>query len=139
VNRYSLAALALTQVLLLSGCGSLGPVYTYRSPGLLYTHTVRPLTSHREPVDVATYGSAKGNIKQIQFQQVTIIWDDNAIGEIAKRGGIEKIHYADLETKSFLLNIWTRNTVHVYGTAGNPPTELPPPETGAEQQAMRAQ
>ncbi len=62
-------------------------------------------------------------MKQIQFQYVSILWDDNAIGEIAKRGGIETIHYADLETRSYILGFWTRHTVHVYGTAANPLAE----------------
>jgi len=126
LKKNRLAALALAPVLLLSGCGSLGTLYTYRTFGLLYTHTVRPLTRHRDPVDAASASAASGNMKQIQFQYVTIIWDDNAIGEIAKKGGIETIHYADLETRSYLLGLWTRNTVHVYGTAANPPAEPPP-------------
>ncbi len=130
MKRKRLAALALAPVLLLSGCGSLGTLYTYRSFGLLYTHTVRPLSRHRGAVDVAPTGAASGNMKQIQFQYVSILWDDNAIGEIAKRGGIETIHYADLETRSYILGLWTRHTVHVYGTAANPPAASPP--TGAD-------
>jgi hypothetical protein len=125
VKRKRLAALALAPVLLLSGCGSLGTLYTYRSFGLLYTHTVRPLSRHRGPVDVAQTGAASGNMKQIQFQYVSILWDD-----IAKKGGIETIHYADLETRSYILGLWTRHTVHVYGTAENPPAASPP--TGAD-------
>jgi hypothetical protein len=138
VKRNRLAALALGLVLLLSGCGSLGTLYTYRSRGLLYTHTVRPLTRHREPVAVAPAGTATGNMKQIQFRQITIVWDDNAIGEIAKRGGIGTIHYADLETHMYLFNLWTRHTVIVYGTAASPPAESPtdspalPPDAGAQ-------
>lgn len=121
-----LAALAFAPVLLLSGCGSLGTLYTYRSFGLLYTHTVRPLSRHRGAVDVAPTGAASGNMKQFQFQYVSILWDDNAIGEIAKKGGIETIHYADLETRSYILGLWTRHTVHVHGTAANPPAASPP-------------
>ena len=130
MKRNLPAALALALVPLLSGCGSLGTLYTYRSRGLLYTHTVRPLTRHREPVAVAQAGTATGNMKQIQFRQITIVWDDNAIGEIAKKGGIGTIHYADLETRMYLFNLWTRHTVIVYGT----PAE-PQPETTAESPA----
>ena len=135
MNRNRLAALALAEVLLLSGCGSLGTLYTYRSRGLLYTHTVRPLTRHRDPMVVAPAGTASGNMKQIQFRQITIVWDDNAIGEIAKRGGIGTIHYADLETHSYLFNLWTRHTVIVYGTAADPPAALPTPGPDAEPQS----
>ena len=126
MTRNRLAALALAPVLLLSGCGSLGTLYTYRSFGLLYTHTVRPLTRHREAVDVAPTASASGNMKQIQVRYFSILWDDNAIGEIAKKGGIGTIHYADLETRSYILSLWTRHTVHVYGTAAIPPAASPP-------------
>ena len=134
MNGNRLAALALGLVLLLSGCGSLGTLYTYRSRGLLYTHTVRPLTRHRDPMDVAPAGAASGNMKQIQFRQITIVWDDNAIGEIARRGGIGTIHYADLETYSYLFNLWTRHRLIVYGTAANPPAESPPsgPDAGLQ-------
>ena len=131
MRRSRLAALFLAPALLLEGCGSLGTLYTYRSYGLLYTHTVRPLTRHREPLDVAPTGAASDNIKQIHFQYVTIVWDDNAIGEIAKKGGIATIHYADLETRSYLLGFWARHTVHVYGTAARPPSESHPAGTGA--------
>lgn len=130
MKRKRLAALALASILLLSGCGSLGTVYAYRSFGLLYTHTVRPLSRHRDPVSVAPMGAASGNMKQIQLQYVSIQWDDNAIGEIAKKGGIETIHYADLETRSYLLGLWTRHTVRVHGSAANPPAASPP--TGAD-------
>ena len=125
MKRNRLATLALGLVPLLAGCGSLGTLYTYRSRGLLYTHTVRPLTRHREPVAVAPAGTATGNMKQIQFRQITIVWDDNAIGEIAKKGGIGTIHYADLETHMYLFNLWTRHTVIVYGAPAEPQTGSP--------------
>lgn len=85
--------------------------------GLLYTHTVQPLTHHRLPIDVAQNDIAQGDRKEIQFELVTIVWDYNAIGEIARKGGIKTVHYADLETRSVLLGIWSRSVVHVYGTA----------------------
>ena len=81
-------------------------------------------------MEVGKEGAGRGNMKQIEFQYVSIMWDDNAIGEIAKRGGIETIHYADLETRRYILGLWTRHTVHVYGTAANPPAASPP--TGAD-------
>jgi len=43
-----------------------------------------------------------------------------------QKGGIETIHYADLETRSYILGLWTRHTVHVHGTAANPPAASPP-------------
>ena len=90
---------------------------TLPGTGLLYTHPVQPLTRHRWPVDVTQNDSAQGDRKEIQFQYVTVVWDYNAIGEIAKKGGIKTIHYADLETRSVFFGIWGRSIVHIYGTA----------------------
>ncbi len=119
-------------VLLLAGCGSLGTVYSFRGVGLLYTHTVHPLSRHREPATVVRTAAASGNMKEIEFRYVSVQWDDKAIGEIARKGGIETIHYADLETKSYLLGIWKRHTVRVYGTAAEPVVALPPDDPGGE-------
>lgn len=99
----------------------MGSTYTFRGIGLLYTHTVHPLSRHRDPLAVVRTGAASGNMKEIEFQYVSILWDDKAIGDIAKKGGIETIHFADLETRSYLMGIWKRHTVHVYGTAVKPP------------------
>ena len=100
-------------------------MYAYRGSGLLYTHTVRPLTRHRDPVTVPGKEPARGNMKQLEFQYVSIVWDENAIGEIARKGGIETIHFADVETRSYILGIWRRHTLRVYGTGPAPPA---PPE-----------
>lgn len=130
MKRSRLAVLALAPVLLLSGCGSLGSSYSFRGIGLLYTHTVHPLSLHRDPVAVVPTGAASGDMKEIQFRYVSILWNDKAIGEIAKKGGIDTIHYADLETRSYVLGIWKRHTVRVYGTASKPP-EPTPADAGA--------
>lgn len=89
----------------LSGCAS--PF------GLVYTHTFEPLTAnfHRTPV---VSDRAAGDVKQIDFY-VRVLWDSNAIGEIAKQHGFEEVYYADLETLR-VLGIWTQKWAHVYGT-----------------------
>jgi len=130
LHRRRLFALAVWPVLLLSGCGSLGTVYSFRGVGLLYTHTVHPLSRHREPATVVRTAAASGNMKEIEFRYVSIQWDDKAIGEIARKGGIETIHFADLETRSYVLGIWKRHTVRVYGTAAVPVAAPPPADAG---------
>ena len=107
----------LSLIILLSFVVFMPACSTLPGTGLLYTHTVQPLTHHRLPVDVAQNGNAQGDRKEIQFQYMTVVWDYNAIGEIAKKGGIKTIHYADLETRSVFFGIWGRYIVHVYGTA----------------------
>ena len=95
------AALAL----FLLGCAS----------GRLYTYTHAPLTldMHRTPVS-DTQNS--GNIKHLVFYTNTLswAWDSNAIGDLAKKKGLEEVYFADVETLS-ILGFWTQYTVHVYG------------------------
>lgn len=109
-----LAALAL--IMFISGCaGSIGNLYTYRGDGILYTHRVEPLTFNRHPTEIVN-NSNQGDRKMISYQSVTITWDENALGEIAKKGGITKLYYADLETWNVLFGIWSQYRVHLYDT-----------------------
>lgn len=132
MKKRRLFALAMAPILLIAGCGSLGTVYSFRGAGLLYTHTVHPLSRHKEPVTVVGTAAASGEMKEIEFRYVSILWDDRAIGEIARKGGIETIHFADLETRSYVLGIWKRHTVRVYGTAAEPVVSPPPAGAGGE-------
>jgi hypothetical protein len=92
---------------LLSGCGY----------GVLYTHKVEPLTYHYTPIQVAKADeNSSGHETELQFRSVTVLWGKNAIGEIAKRAGFQTIYYADIERRSILFGIWSRNTVRIYGT-----------------------
>jgi len=50
----------------------------------------------------------------IQFGYSGVAGDSNAIGDIARKNGINTLYYADLETLS-VLTIWRQYTVHVYG------------------------
>jgi len=49
---------------------------------------------------------------------VDIVWDSNAIGDIARAQGIDEIYYADMETLSVVFGIWSQRTVHIYGKPG---------------------
>jgi hypothetical protein len=55
-----------------------------------------------------------GDIRHIQFSWVGVAWDSNAIGDIARKRGINEIYFADLETLR-VLTVWNQYTVHVYG------------------------
>ncbi len=93
----------LVTVLLLPGC----------TTGFLYTHTVQPLdTDHARTQAVQT--SHQGDVKYFQYY-VSVTWDSNAIGDIAREKGMETIHYADLERISILGGLWQQFIVHVYG------------------------
>jgi hypothetical protein len=91
---------------------------TFRGTGFLYTRTVEPLSRHNKPVQAFSDYAAQGDRKGLEIQNVSVIWDDNAIGEIARKSGLKKIYYSDLETRRVLF--WSRQIVHVYGTAEEP-------------------
>jgi len=110
------AALVLALLaLLLTGCGSIANIYKFEGRGLLYSHRTEPLTRNHRPFEADGTSTAIGVQKQLHVQYVTITWDSNAIGEIAKRAGIKTILYADIERESVLLGLWRRTTVHIYG------------------------
>ena len=115
---------------LAAGCGSIGNLYTYQGRGMLFTHRVEPLTHHYRPIQVAKADqNASGETEELQFRYISVVWGNNAIGEIAKKAGLQTLHYADLERTSILFGLWSRNVVRLYGTApagipnsGGPPT-----------------
>lgn len=81
--------------------------------GLIYTHTIVPLTKdyHATPVPG---GGGRGDTKHLQLSYVNVMWDSNGIGDVARQLGLQEIDYADLERLS-ILGIWTQEWVHVYG------------------------
>lgn len=88
---------------LLSGCTS----------GLIYTHTVRPLTTDFDRTPVGERVS-EGDIKDVRLYNIEVQWDSNAAGDVAREHGFEQLYYADLETFS-ILGIWTQQTLHLHG------------------------
>jgi len=95
------AVLAL--VLFCAGC----------TAGILYTHTVEPLTiNQRSAPAVGIEGS--NDIKHIQLPYVGVMWGNTALGDLAREKGLQELYYADLEYLS-VLGIWRQSTVHLYG------------------------
>lgn len=80
--------------------------------GLIYTHTITPLTENLRDTPVVD-AQGKGDTKQIDYY-VRVVWNSNAIGDIAKEHGFSEVYYADLETLR-VLGIWTQEWAHVYG------------------------
>ncbi len=122
MGKLCLRLVSLILAVLLSGCGSVGNLYTFKGNGVLYTHRVDPLTHHYTPIQVSQADeNSSGHETELQFRYVTVLWGENAIGEVARKAGFQTIHYADIERRSILFGIWSRNTVRIYGTvkAGN--------------------
>ena len=88
-----------------TGCGN----------GLIYRHTIEPLTINFDSTPIAAGRPERGDVKNFRYSYVDIRWDENAIGRIAKTHGIETVYYADRETLSVLW-FWTQNFVIVYGS-----------------------
>jgi hypothetical protein len=99
------ARIAAVLALFLSGAGC--------TAGILYQHTVEPLTiNHLATPAAGTQGVS--DIKHIQFPCVGIMWGDAALGDIAREKGLQELYFADMEYLS-VLTIWRQYTVHLYG------------------------
>lgn len=82
---------------------------------MIYTRITVPLDVNLNdtPVFTGRRESAQGDTRHIRYY-VQVEWESNAIGDIMKKHGLTKVHYADLEILS-VLGIWTQRFVHVYG------------------------
>ena len=109
-NACGPAAAVLALALLAAGCAN-GVLFNNG----LYSHVVRPLTFNRQPTEILTGTEAgTGDIKQVQYH-ISISMGTNGIGEVAKKNGIETVHYADIEKRSYLFGLWQQEIVHIYG------------------------
>lgn len=99
---------------LLPGCAVLGedPIR-----GILFTSTTVPYTVDLDATPVPKTSGA-GSIVRIRepitdFGIYTEL-NTNAIGEIARKHGLETVHFADLKTFS-LFSVWRTHTLIIYG------------------------
>jgi hypothetical protein len=103
MNNIRIALIAVSLLLLSSGCGV----------GIIYTHTVTPLTLDLHQTKVVQTEKTS-DIKHIQVSWIGVAWDSAAIGDIAKKNGMNELYFADLETLR-VLTVWNQYTVHLYG------------------------
>lgn len=98
---FQLAVLCI--VLFFTGC----------SPrGFLFTKTTMPLDTNLSQTPCGLR-QGKGNIKHFHYY-VDIKWSSNAIGNIARKNGIETVYFADIETLS-IFGIWNQHIINIYG------------------------
>ena len=103
--------LAVALVSGLSGCGVV-------SRGLLYTDTVQPLCRDQRGTDLGSkVGSGSSKRVEIPTTQIDLSaeWDSRAIGDIARKHGISVVHGCDSRRQSYVLGIWRRDEVIIYG------------------------
>lgn len=105
---YCRAAL-LAGICFIAGCST---------PGLLYTNITLPLTVDMNSTRRAPDSAAA--IQRIIREPLTgagirAEWSNDAPGDKARIGGLERVSYADVRSKSVLGGIWGSTTVLVYG------------------------
>ncbi len=107
MGRGFTARLALAGLLVAPGCGAVG---------LIYTHTTEPLdlNLNRTPIFAERAEAGASDVKSVRYY-VSVDWNSNAIGDIARENGLHTVYYADLEVLSVLFGLWRQATVHVYG------------------------
>ena len=97
--------------LLLTGCG--------RFPrGLLYTDYIEPLCQNirgKELGEKIVAGSTKGIEIPLTRLNLSTEWSSRAIGDVAKKHGIETVNGCDIRREYYVLGIWRREELLVYG------------------------
>lgn len=115
----AISRLALLVVLsMLSGCAY----------GILYTDVTEPLTldMNKTPYAPASESSSSTQIKEpITGLGLRAEWAGYGIGQAARRGGLERIYFADVRNEMVLGGIWQRTTVIVHGKAKDAEVQLP--------------
>lgn len=94
-----------------SGCGVV-------SRGLLYTDTIQPLCKDaRGTVLGDKKGSGSSKRVEIPTTRVDLAaeWDSRAIGDIAHKHGISTVYGCDSRRQSYVLGIWRKDEVIIYG------------------------
>jgi len=88
--------------------------------GIVFTHTVQPLTVNFNQTPVSQDPPARGSVKRIDYSFVRLRWDGNAIGQIARENGLASVQYADVEVIR-VLGVFTQTYVRVYGARATTP------------------
>ena len=81
--------------------------------GLLYQKTTVPLDVNLNATPVQTKDE-EGDVKQFRYY-VSIDWDSNGIGDIAKQAGVSQVYYADYTSFSVVFGVWRQQFVTIYG------------------------
>ncbi|HSH13636.1 MAG TPA: hypothetical protein VLA15_07800 [Desulfurivibrionaceae bacterium] len=105
----------LGALLLISGCSGLG---TTIAQGNLYTKVIRPYSTdfRNSPV-----GSKRCVLDEHQLREpvsgygVSVEWSTDRILAGAQAAGISRISYTEMESMSFLLGIYRRQRLIIYG------------------------
>lgn len=111
-TKWRLPLILLPALILLSGCGMVTP------RGYIYTNIKLPLTKNLNHTPAPTPEPPTGRVLEIKepfsgfgfYARV----DSNAIGDIARKNGLETLYFADQEIFS-ILGVWTTMRTILYG------------------------
>ena len=81
--------------------------------GAIYQDTTTPLDVNLNNTDVHKEDET-GDTKRLRIYYMDFTWDSNAIGEIAKKSGMQRVFYADKRVLN-ILGIWRQEFVTIYG------------------------
>ncbi len=104
-------------VLLLTFCSGCTSTTNGSLQGFLFTYTKTPYTIdlHNTPAIPQKGSGTVFQIKEpVSGYGIYTELNSNAIGEIAKKYGMKKVYYADLEILS-VLGIWKHDKIYIYG------------------------
>lgn len=119
VGKLTRWAALLVAIGFMTGCGAYYVAPVKPSLGGIYTDVKAPLTVdyNGNPTGMSTMKVSKKNTRYLMipiFGNPSFGWDDAAIGQIARQGGIKDVSYADYEFMN-VLGIYAEFTVNVYG------------------------
>ena len=86
--------------------------------GWVYTNVTVPLVRN---MDKTPRGSKMASIDSRQIKEpitrvrMSVEWHSRAIGDAAKRKGLNKVYFADMQTFSLLGGVWKQRKVRVWG------------------------
>lgn len=89
------------------------------APGVLYTDITVPLTTNMQNTPVGTREAGQSSTTHIRLPipryRVGAEWSSRAIGDAAKKAGLRKVYYADLQTYSLFFGTYRKEVLHVWG------------------------
>jgi len=119
ILRYLSAAILSGSLALSTGCLTHYSTPVKPPTGALFYSIKAPLTVEFDntPCGPSVKKYAHSNtayFREFLFTRIDFAWDDVAIANLAREGGIEEISYADYEALN-ILGIYSKFTVNVYG------------------------
>jgi hypothetical protein len=106
-RMITVAGLAV-MLLFLSGCVS----------GFIYSNVTLPLSTDMNETPrgkIFCTVSSKHLEEPVTGIDLSLEWDSRAIGDAARKAGMESLYYADIKTISVLGGLWKQQTVRVWG------------------------